>query len=53
MNSQIRWMRNASTTTALGSGLIAFLIARAITAVVQLFGVNLAASYTAITHALL
>jgi Flp pilus assembly pilin Flp len=46
-------MQNATTTMAVGCGLIGFLVAKAIIATVQFFGVNLAASYTAITNALL
>jgi Flp pilus assembly pilin Flp len=46
-------MRNASAVTAIGCGLIASLIVRAIIMAVQFFGVNLTASYTTITNALL
>jgi Flp pilus assembly pilin Flp len=46
-------MRNAPAATAIGSGLIASLIARAIIVAVQFFGVNLTASYTTITNAFL
>jgi len=46
-------MRNASVATVIGCGLIASLIARAIIMAVQVFGVNLTASFTAITSAIL
>jgi len=53
VNSHIRWMRNAPAATAIGCGLIASLIARAIIVAVQIFGANLTASYTTITNAVL